>query len=128
MLWSLTHRTDFEFNILPDRNPLFVTLSDGGLRNGYTVKISNKLETARHFKIRLAGLQDARAQYVGFETSNPVIDVGPAEVRALRFYVSLSPSARSQLKGALTPIVMTVVEDATGHESARPTSFKGPGQ
>ena len=30
MLWSLTHRTDFEFNILPDRNPLFVTLSDGG--------------------------------------------------------------------------------------------------
>ena len=51
MLWSLTHRTDFEFNILPDRNPLFVTLSDGGLRNGYTVKISNKLETARHFKI-----------------------------------------------------------------------------
>jgi len=128
MLWSLTHRTDFEFNILPDRNPLFVTLSDGGLRNGYTVKISNKLETARHFKIRLAGLQDARVQYVGFETSNPVIDVGPAEVRALRFYVSLSPSARSQLKGALTPIVMTVVEDATGHESARPTTFKGPGQ
>ena len=100
-----------------------------GLRNGYTVKISNKLETARHFKIRFAGLQDARVQYVGFETSNPVIDVGPAEVRALRFYVSLSPSARSQKrKGALTPIVMTVVEDATGHESARPTTFKGPGQ
>jgi len=128
MLWSLTHRTDFDFNVLPDRNPLFVTLSDGGIRNGYTLKISNKLETSRHFTIRLAGLQNARLQYVGFETSDPVIDVGPAEVRALRLYVSLSPSARAQLKSDLTPVIITVVEDATGHESARSTTFKGPGQ
>ena len=33
--------------MLPDRNPLFVVLSDGSLRNNYTVKILNKLHDVR---------------------------------------------------------------------------------
>ncbi|HML30424.1 MAG TPA: FixG Ig-like domain-containing protein, partial [Hyphomicrobium sp.] len=34
MAWSLLNRADTQLSIAPDRNPLFVMLSDGGLRNG----------------------------------------------------------------------------------------------
>ena len=39
--WLL--RPDLEVSVLRDRNPLYVKLSDGGVRNGYTVKVLNKL-------------------------------------------------------------------------------------
>ena len=36
MLIGLSARAAVDINVLHDRNPLFVTLSDGGIRNGYT--------------------------------------------------------------------------------------------
>jgi cytochrome c oxidase accessory protein FixG len=128
MLWSLTHRTDFDFNVLPDRNPLFVALSNGGLRNGYTVKLTNKLEVTRHFKLHVEGLKDTQLQYVGLDGSDPVVDVGPAETRAVRLYVTLPPAATRQLKGEATAIEIEVVDTETGKESTRATTFKGPAQ
>ena len=48
MLTALVLRPDLEVSILHDRNPIYVQLSDGGLRNGYTIKLLNKLyETPR---------------------------------------------------------------------------------
>ena len=35
-------RSTVDVNILPDRNPLFVTMSDGSIRNGYTIRVMNK--------------------------------------------------------------------------------------
>ena len=43
MLMALLLRPDLDVNVLRDRNPLYVKLSDGGVRNGYTVKLLNKL-------------------------------------------------------------------------------------
>jgi len=51
MLFTLTHRTQLDVNVVPDRNPLFVTLSDGAIRNGYTIKILNKRQEPRTFKL-----------------------------------------------------------------------------
>ncbi|MGA7267282.1 MAG: cytochrome c oxidase accessory protein CcoG, partial [Aestuariivirga sp.] len=47
MLVTLINRTQLDVNVVPDRNPLFVTLSDGAIRNGYTVKILNKRQEQR---------------------------------------------------------------------------------
>ena len=47
MLAALLNRSTLEINVLHDRNPPFVLLSDGGIRNGYTVKILNKLHEPR---------------------------------------------------------------------------------
>ena len=44
---AAAQRPTLEINVLHDRNPLFVRLSDGGMRNGYTVKILNKLHEPR---------------------------------------------------------------------------------
>lgn len=42
MGYGLLTRGDLEMSVLRDRNPLFVPLSDGSVRNGYTIKILNK--------------------------------------------------------------------------------------
>ncbi len=43
MLWSLLFRPTLDINVLQERSPLFVTLSDGDIRNGYTLNLLNKM-------------------------------------------------------------------------------------
>ncbi|MFA5958443.1 cytochrome c oxidase accessory protein CcoG [Hyphomicrobium sp.] len=126
MVWSLLHRADTLVSVAPDRNPLFVTLSDGGLRNGYTVKITNKLQMTRHFRIGISGLTGAHLKFVEFDNQDPVLDVAPAEVRAVKFFVSLTPSARKNLKSDATPTMITVTDIADGKSTSRSTTFSGP--
>ena len=35
--------------ILPDRNPLYVTLADGSIRNGYVIRVMNKEHAAKDY-------------------------------------------------------------------------------
>jgi cytochrome c oxidase accessory protein FixG len=51
MLTALLLRPDLEVNVLRDRNPIYVKLSDGGLRSSYTVKILNKAYEPRSFRV-----------------------------------------------------------------------------
>ena len=44
----LARRTTTELTVLHDRDPLFVTLSSGSIRNGYTVKILNKAREPKY--------------------------------------------------------------------------------
>ena len=50
MLASLAVRDRLDISVLQDRNPLFVTLSDGSIRNGYTVKVLNMEQRPRRFQ------------------------------------------------------------------------------
>ncbi|MEZ5827662.1 MAG: FixG Ig-like domain-containing protein [Hyphomicrobiales bacterium] len=52
-------------NVLQDRNPLYVRLSDGGVRNGYTIKLLNKRYLPRAFKLSVEGLPGARLTWLG---------------------------------------------------------------
>ncbi len=40
---ALFMRSDIDVNVTPVRNPTFVTLSDGSIRNTYDVRLLNKL-------------------------------------------------------------------------------------
>merc|ERR1712091_8912 len=42
MVVSLFMRESIDLSVARDRNPLFVTLADGSIRNGYTIKVSNQ--------------------------------------------------------------------------------------
>lgn len=67
MLYSLITRAPLELHILHDRNPLFVTLSDGSIRNGYDVKILNKTHEDKRYKLSFAGLKGASLRVQGIE-------------------------------------------------------------
>ena len=60
LLYALLSRDRLEINVLHDRNPQFVTLSDGSIRNGYTVKLLNMIPEPRTFVLSIEGLAGGR--------------------------------------------------------------------
>ena len=60
-------RDRLELNVLHDRNPQFVTLSDGSIRNGYTVKLLNMIPEPRTIEVSLQGLPGAEMNAVGID-------------------------------------------------------------
>jgi polyferredoxin len=60
MLYSLLTRSPLDVNILHDRNPLFVVLSDGEIRNGYNITIINKHHVDKSYRISIKGLENSQ--------------------------------------------------------------------
>jgi cytochrome c oxidase accessory protein FixG len=60
MLFGLVQRTRVDISAQQDRNPVYVRLSDGDIRNGYTVKIRNMQARPREMEIALEGVEGGR--------------------------------------------------------------------
>ena len=101
MLTALMLRPDLEVSVLHDRNPLYVKLSDGGLRNGYTVKLLNKLYQPRSFSLGVKGCRGATLSIDRRTTqqTDPVVTVPPDELQSLRLYVTLDKERVAALRG-----------------------------
>lgn len=92
MFANLTMRERLGVNVLQDRNPQYVLLSDGSIRNGYTVKLLNMVPQPRDFTLSVEGLPDARVvvQDVAPQTDDTyIISVEPDRVRTLRLFISM---------------------------------------
>lgn len=55
ILWGLTHLGALELRVVPERQPLFVRMSDGSIQNKYTFKVLNKTEKDLFVKISAEG-------------------------------------------------------------------------
>jgi len=95
MLAGLATRSDTEVNVLRDRTPPYVRLSDGSTRNAYTLKIVNKANTARDFVVTVEGLDDAALTAVGErEADGAVALVAPGDaVRSVRVFLTAPADA-----------------------------------
>jgi polyferredoxin len=127
MLTALMLRPDLEVNVLRDRNPIYVKLSDGGLRNGYTVKILNKAYEPRSFRIGVSGLNGPTLSIVGHEKeTDPVITVLADELQSIKVYLALDRSAVAALPpgAAEFSFVVSGIDGTTTAEHR--TSFQGP--
>jgi cytochrome c oxidase accessory protein FixG len=95
MLWALISRPDTEVHVIRDRNPMFVQLHDGAVRDGYTLKISNRSFVPRTFHLSLQGLAGAVMKAAGDQPATPDLDlqVGPDQVRTVRLFVTAPQSA-----------------------------------
>ncbi|MES2961063.1 MAG: cytochrome c oxidase accessory protein CcoG [Pseudomonadota bacterium] len=85
MLRSLVFKPTLETMILPDRNPIFVTLSDGSIRNGYTLKLMNKTHENKIFSLKIHGPQNAILKMQNVEPDH--MEVAPDSVAAFKVYV-----------------------------------------
>lgn len=59
MLFALGVRSHVGLSVTPDRNPPFILMSDGSVRNSYTLKLRNMESRPREMEIALQGLPDA---------------------------------------------------------------------
>ncbi|WP_037467323.1 cytochrome c oxidase accessory protein CcoG [Sphingobium herbicidovorans] len=60
MLFALGVRTRLDISVQQDRNPIFVRLSDGTIRNAYTIKLRNMEARPRPMQVGVTGLADAK--------------------------------------------------------------------
>ena len=122
MLATLGTRADVELTLLRDRNPLFVGLSNGDIRNGYTLKVLNKVHQARRFSLRISGIDGLRLAVPGSDDTSG-IDVGPDRLASFRVFVSAPADA---LDRARTPLHFILAPRGGGAPVTRETVFMGP--
>jgi cytochrome c oxidase accessory protein FixG len=105
MLYALLTRSFLDVNVLHDRNPVFVGLSDGSVRNAYTVRLLNKRNYERNVALGVEGLLDARAEAVGIDVvvgGRPIIAIGPDQTRELRVLVTVPAASVPQKPTSIT--------------------------
>jgi len=123
MLYSLLTRSVLDVSVRHDRNPLFVTLADGSVRNAYTVHVLNKLNDIRTVRLAVDGLPGAQVHVVGPDAAaagQPLIAIGPDQSREVRVLVTTAPDA---VLDRSTALVFRVSDLAGGRAAAANDHF-----
>jgi cytochrome c oxidase accessory protein FixG len=92
MVLQLATRATASISVLHERNPMFVTLRDGSIRNAYAVRIANKRPEVRPFALTVEGPVGTRIEAVGIAATTdwrPVVEVGPDQTREVRVLVTM---------------------------------------
>jgi polyferredoxin len=126
MLGAWLLRETLTLTVLRDRAPLYVQLSDGGLRNGYTLKLANKLRGELALPLVLEGPQGLRlvVQDAALDADGrPLLTTRDDGITQWRALVTAPEGLR--LRGS-TPITFRLL-DAEGRTVLRQASvFLGP--
>ncbi|MGX5804198.1 cytochrome c oxidase accessory protein CcoG [Bradyrhizobium sp. Arg314] len=126
LIYSLLTRERLELNVLHDRNPQFVTLSDGSIRNGYTVKLLNMIPEPRTVEVTLQGLDGGEMSIVGIDqppSRSFSIAAEPDRLKVLKVFVR-QPADRIEEPAQSFEFR---IEDKANSESAEYTaSFNAP--
>jgi cytochrome c oxidase accessory protein FixG len=126
MAFTLATRRIDGISVIHDRNPLYVRLSDGAVRNGYVIRVLNKTLEPQRYALKLSGLSEAEIDVVGRDGragGDPVIDVGPDQTREMRVLVT----TRQRLDpGISIPLVFTIVAEKSGAAATANDHFIGP--
>ncbi|MEO1328650.1 MAG: 4Fe-4S dicluster domain-containing protein [Pseudomonadota bacterium] len=100
MVVTLFMRDTIDLTVAHDRNPQFVQLSDGSVRNGYVLKVANRETVPNIFRLSITGqpglivkVQDA--DQIAFQ-------IAPDKLRQLRVFV-IAPSGWGKLDGGSAP-------------------------
>ncbi|WP_412777381.1 cytochrome c oxidase accessory protein CcoG [Thalassospira lucentensis] len=126
MMFGLLNRSVLELNVLRDRNPLFVRLSDGDVRNGYTIKVLNKEQATKTYALTVTGITPTQMQVIGLEPNQDGsfdLDVAPDRVGSFRVFISAAPDS---LNGDATPFEFKVTDRKDANSITYDTVFAGP--
>ncbi|MXO61025.1 cytochrome c oxidase accessory protein CcoG [Altererythrobacter salegens] len=126
MLFALGTRNRIDISAAPDRNPPFMLLSDGSVRNSFTVKIRNMSTAPRRMKIELEGLPGAAMWSSTTSRDRAAREIEstiPADAtEPLRLYIAAPPGTGGQSFA----FNLTTLDAQTETDTAKVT-FSGPG-
>ncbi len=126
MAWNLLTRPSMHINVLHDRAPLFVRLSDGAIRNGYTIKISNMRRDPRTLSLAVSQVDEATITVVGedaYDMSVVLLDVGRDRVETFRVFVA-APAA--SITESAMPLTFLLIDANSGETQHYESVFRGP--
>jgi cytochrome c oxidase accessory protein FixG len=125
MLGALAMRTSIDMSVMHDRSPVFVRLSDGSIRNAYSVRVANKHLEERSYTLNVEGLPGARLDVVGGridQQGRPVVAVGPDQTLEMRVLMTAGGEHPRE-----TTDVHFIITDLTSGETAHANDhFKTP--
>ena len=67
LVFALFIRADIDLTVEPVRNPTYITLSDGSVRNTYNLRLRNKLGEPREFQISISSDQELSLELEGHD-------------------------------------------------------------
>ncbi|MEZ5687806.1 MAG: cytochrome c oxidase accessory protein CcoG [Caenibius sp.] len=126
LLFALGTRSHTDISAAADRNPPFMLMSDGSLRNAFTVKLRNMESRPRTMKVDLDGLPGA-AMWTGTMRKEDAartirVDAPPDATLSLRVYVV----APADTKAQDFAFILTAL-DERGETDTSEVHFSAPG-
>lgn len=126
LIYSLLGRDRLEVNVLHDRNPQFVTLSDGSIRNGYTVKLLNMIPEPRTIILTMEGLPGANMSVIGFdqpEDRSIAVLAEPDRLKTLKVFVR---QPKEFVEGTTASFKFVVEDKSSFERDDYVATFKAP--
>ncbi len=121
---ALFLRAEIEVNVSPIRNPQFVTMSDGTIRNTYDMRLLNKQGSDEVFYISLSSQADLRVSLEGHDGLSVTV---PADSTYLqRVYVMAAPRSEAA-ESERTPFRFWINQLGSSERAFKDTIFNGTG-
>ncbi|MGD9538694.1 MAG: cytochrome c oxidase accessory protein CcoG [Alphaproteobacteria bacterium] len=121
ILISLASRADLDITVQRDRNPVYVTLSNGDIRNGYTIKVLNKAHEVRSLVISAEGLPGAGLEVQGHDVAE--LRIGPDQIEAFRVFVRVPGKLLAETSSSFA---FVLTEAGGGTRAEHGSVFVGP--
>ena len=122
LLVALFIRPSLDLTVSPVRNPTYVILSDGSVRNTYDVRLRNKHGEERPFRISLTGDPTLRIALEG--TPYETVNVPADSTKLQRVYVIAAPNSDVS-RSERTEFRLWVEDIASGDRANKDTVFNG---
>ena len=122
LIVALFVRPNIEFTVAPVRNPIFVTLSDGSIRNTYDIRLRNKNPEERMFEISLTG----NLAFGVTLDDTPYASVAvPADSTMLQRVFVTAPAGSDPATAEFTDLRFWVEDLTNGDCAFKDTTFNG---
>ena len=122
LLFALFIRAEIDMTVAPVRNPTFVMLSDGSVRNTYEVRLRNKHGETRPFTLSVRGEEPIRLELEG--TEDTTVDVGANAQRLQRVYL-IAPAGSEAAQAERSDVRLWVEDEINGDRVYKDTIFNG---
>ncbi|PID35538.1 MAG: cytochrome c oxidase accessory protein CcoG [Rhodobacterales bacterium] len=122
---ALFVRPDMQMTLRPVRNPTYVTLADGAIRNTYEVGLRNKHGDDRDFVFSLPEGSPFAIEVEGVD--GLVLKAKADEETKVRVYVTAAPGS-PEARADRTDVRIWITDSVTGDRTSRDTVFNGRGR
>ncbi|MDT8326215.1 MAG: cytochrome c oxidase accessory protein CcoG [Roseovarius sp.] len=122
LVFALFIRSDIDMTVAPVRNPTYVMLSDGAIRNTYEVRLRNKHGEDRRFNLTVSGDPAVRLSLEGTPYSSVTV---PADsMRLQRVYLVAAPGSAAA-QNERSEVRLWIEDASNGDRAYKDTVFNG---
>ena len=122
LVFALFIRSDIDVTVAPVRNPTYVTLSDGSIRNTYEVRIRNMHGEDRPFRVSITGDLTMNVELEG--TIYDSLTVSADEMKIQKVYI-IAPPGSDAAESERVDVRIWIEDLINGDRAYKDTIFNG---